>query len=432
MVYNIIVGRDQADKEEFLDKGTINLGRQYVQMGQTISLSNSVFLDVNRPHVILVTGKRSSGKSYTLSVMAEEMMRLKSDIKKNLSFLFFDTMGIFWTMRYPNMRQEDLLKKWDLKPEKFDVKIFTPKGFFDEYKERGISNNSFSIKTSELSADDWMQVFNINPVDEEGIMIVKIISEIMGYDYSIQDIITKIRNSKAEQKIKDSLENKFSAAEKWGLFDEDGTKINDLVKPGEVSIVDISCYTDTSSNWNVKALVIGLISRRLLNERISLRKYEELNEINKIVVDKEDLPLVWILIDEAHNFLMKEGKTPATDALVQLLREGRQPGISLVLATQQPGEIHKDVLTQSDIVISHRLTSKVDIDALNSVMQKYLIQDLQRYLNELPREKGSAIVLDDNSERIYPIAIHPKRSWHGGEAPKAIRDEKKKALIDFS
>ena len=429
MVYNIIVGRDQADKEEFLDRGTINLGRQYVQMGQTISLSNNVFLDVNRPHVILVTGKRGSGKSYSISVMAEEMIKLDKDIKKNLSFLFFDTMGIFWTMKYPNTRQEDILDKWGLKPEKFNVKIFTPKGFFQEYKEKGISDNSFSIKTSELSSDDWIQVFNINPVDEEGIIIVKIISEIKNYDYSIQDIITKIRNSKAEQKIKDSLENKFSAAEKWGLFDEDGTKINDLVKPGEVSIVDISCYTDTSSNWNVKALVIGLISRRLLNERINLRKYEELNEINKIVVEKENMPLVWILIDEAHNFLMKEGKTPATDALVQLLREGRQPGISLVLATQQPGEIHKDVLTQSDIVISHRLTSKVDIDALNSVMQKYLIQDLQRYLNELPREKGSAIVLDDNSERIYPIAIHPKRSWHGGEAPKAIRDIKIKEEI---
>src|SRR3989344_5554625 len=200
MVYNIIVGRDHADKEEFLDRGTINLGRQYVQMGQTISLSNNVFLDVNRPHVILVTGKRGSGKSYSISVMAEEMIKLDKDIKKNLSFLFFDTMGIFWTMKYPNTRQEDILDKWGLKPEKFNVKIFTPKGFFQEYKEKGISDNSFSIKTSELSSDDWIQVFNINPVDEEGIIIVKIISEIKNYDYSIQDIITKIRNSKAEQK----------------------------------------------------------------------------------------------------------------------------------------------------------------------------------------------------------------------------------------
>jgi len=109
---------------------------------------------------------------------------------------------------------------------------------------------------------------------------------------------------------------------------------------------------------------------------------------------------------------------------VQLLREGRQPGVSLVLVTQQPGEIHKDVLTQSDIVLSHRLTAKSDIDALNSMMQSYLLSDLQSYINNLPRLKGSAIILDDNSERIYPMRIHPKRSWHGGEAPSAIKVKK--------
>jgi len=134
--------------------------------------------------------------------------------------------------------------------------------------------------------------------------------------------------------------------------------------------------------------------------------------------------MVWIMIDEAHEFLPRVGKTPATDALVQLLREGRQPGVSLVLVTQQPGEIHKDVLTQSDIVLSHRLTAKSDIDALNSMMQSYLLSDLQSYINNLPRLKGSAIILDDNSERIYPMRIHPKRSWHGGEAPSAIKVKK--------
>jgi DNA segregation ATPase FtsK/SpoIIIE-like protein len=136
-------------------------------------------------------------------------------------------------------------------------------------------------------------------------------------------------------------------------------------------------------------------------------------------------PLIWVLIDEAHELLPKEGKTPATDALVQLLREGRQPGISLVLATQQPGEIHKDVLTQSDIVISHRLTSKIDVEALNNMMQTYLLADIQKYMNELPDLKGSAIVLDDNSERIYPIRVHPKKSWHGGETPSILKDKEK-------
>ena len=421
MAYEIIIGRNKEDLAVFGKEGTIYIGKQYVQMGQTVSLSNKVFLDVNRPHVIMVAGKRGSGKSYFLSVIAEEMVKLKQEIKQNLSFLFFDTMGIFWTMRFPNVRQEDLLEKWEMAPEKFDINIFTPKGFFNEYKNKGISNNSFLIRTSELDSSDWANVFNLSMTDPEGILISRILED-LHEDYSIQDIIKAIQlYEKAEQKTRDNLENRFLAADKWGLFDRYGTELNDLIKAGEVSIVDISCYADV----NIKALVIGLVSKKMLNERISSRKYEELQEIQGITGKENEMPLVWILIDESHNFLPREGKTPATDSLIQILREGRQPGISLVLATQQPGEIHKDVLTQSDVVISHRLTAKADIEALNSMMQSYHVADLQRYLNELPGLRGSAIVLDDNSERIYPIRVHPKRSWHGGEAPRAIKEVKK-------
>ena len=100
----------------------------------------------------------------------------------------------------------------------------------------------------------------------------------------------------------------------------------------------------------------------------------------------------------------------------------------MVLATQQPGEVHRDVLTQSDIVISHRLTAKVDIDALNIMMQSYLLEDIQTFMNGLPKLKGSAIILDDNSERIYPIRVRPRMSWHGGESPAAIKYNR---LIEF-
>ena len=46
-------------------------------------------------------------------------------------------------------------------------------------------------------------------------------------------------------------------------------------------------------------------------------------------------------------------------------------------------------------------------------------------MNDLPSLKGSAIILDDNSERIYPMRIHPRFTWHGGEAPIAMKREKK-------
>lgn len=140
---------------------------------------------------------------------------------------------------------------------------------------------------------------------------------------------------------------------------------------------------------------------------------------------KRETPLVWMFIDEAHEFLPKEGKTAATESLVQILREGRQPGISLVLATQQPGQIHNDVITQSDIVLSHRVTSQQDIEALNKIMQTYLLESIRRSFDELPSLKGSAIILDDNSERLYPMRVRPRYTWHGGESPSAVKSESK-------
>lgn len=434
MSYDIIVGRNEPDRKSFGKEGTIFIGKQYVKMGSTTSLANEVFMDVNRSHVVLISGKRGSGKSYSLGTIAEEIANLSPELKKNISVLIFDTMGIFWTMRYENEKDADLLEEWGLKTKELDIDIYTPRGYFNEYRQKGIPTDfSFSIKPSELSASDWSNVFGISLHEPIGVLIERVINKLSegSEEYSIKDIVSYIQaDSKSEDKIKSAAENRFSAVDGWGLFSEEGIKIKNIIKPGRVSVVDISCYTNTAGSWSVKGLVIGLLSRKLLQERMTARKVEELEQVNKKGLlfseqtERKD-PLVWILIDEAHEFLPKEGKTPATDALVQILREGRQPGLSLILATQQPGEIHKDVLTQSDVVLSHKLTAKSDIDALNSMMQSYLVTDLQKSLNDLPKQKGSGIILDDNSERLYSVQIRPRFTWHGGEAPTALSKKKK-------
>jgi len=66
MAYDIITGRDESDKKSFGERGLVFIGKGYVKMGQYTSLSNKIFMDVARSHVILVAGKRGSGKSYTL------------------------------------------------------------------------------------------------------------------------------------------------------------------------------------------------------------------------------------------------------------------------------------------------------------------------------------------------------------------------------
>ena len=120
-----------------------------------------------------------------------------------------------------------------------------------------------------------------------------------------------------------------------------------------------------------------------------------------------------------------KGKTPATAPLITVLREGRQPGISLVLASQQPGKIHTDVITQSDIVIAHRITANIDVQSLGGLMQSYMREGLDKQLNLLPTEEGAAIVFDDLNEKLYPIRVRPRYTWHGGSAPTALPKEKK-------
>mgnify|MGYP003395669593 FL=1 len=110
-MYDIIIGRDQSDRDKYGTKGAIFLGKQYVTMGQTTSLSNNVYMDMIRSHVFLVAGKRGSGKSYTLGVIAEGMADLPPEIKQNLSIILLDTMGVYWTMKYPNKKELPELKR---------------------------------------------------------------------------------------------------------------------------------------------------------------------------------------------------------------------------------------------------------------------------------------------------------------------------------
>ncbi|MEK6908859.1 MAG: ATP-binding protein [Nanoarchaeota archaeon] len=433
MSYDIILGRDASDKKKFGTAGLIHIGKGYVTMGNYTSMSNNIYLDVARSHVILVAGKRGSGKSYSIGVITEEIANLPQELARNIAPIIFDTMGIFWTMKFKNEKDKDILNEWNLEAKESPIKVFAPIGKIEEYKEKGIPvDESFALKASELEAEDWIITFNLLMTSQEGVLITNTISKLKQEtdSFTIQDIIKQVTHThNVSQETKNVASSLFQAAESWGIFSKsnEGTKITDLVNAGKTTIIDLSVYSSIGS-FNVRGLVIGLVSKKLFNERINARKKEEIQSIQHGIDymsynPTRENPLIWLFIDEAHEFLKKNEKTPATDALVQILREGRQPGISLVLATQQPGQIHNDVMTQSDIVISHRVTSKPDIEALNQIMQSYLLESIKSSMDKLPSSKGSAIILDDNSERIYPMRMRPRLTWHGGESPSAVKGQ---------
>ena len=439
MVFDVIIGRSKKEVGQFGKEGTVLIGKQYVKMGQTTSLSNPVYLDVAGAHVVFIVGKRGSGKSYTMGVVAEGLADLPREVKENLSIVLLDTMGIYWTMKYPNMQDAELLKEWGMEAKPLDVKIYTPAGFYNKYRDEGIPTDfPFSIRPLDVGPEDWCNSFSIDPNSAEGVLLTRVIQDLNNNNvsYGLEDIFNVIKNdSESDTVTKNVILNQFEKAKGWGIFSKEGTPLKDLISSGQITILDVSPYATIASGWAIKALVVGLIAKNLFNQRLLARKMEEFKTVDaamhyfsKNVEKKLEEPLVWLALDEAHELLPKEGKTAATDALITILREGRQPGISLILASQQPGKIHTDVMTQADTVIGHRLTAKLDVDSLSQLMQSYMRKGLDEELNILPHVKGAGIVFDDSNEKLFPIQIRPRFTWHGGGSPVAVRERKDKVI----
>ena len=374
--------------------------------------------------------------SYTMGVIAESIMDLPEEVKNNLSVIILDTMGIYWTMKYPNKQERELVDEWDIEPKPLDVNIFTPLGYYKKYKEDNIPTDfPFAIKTSELSAYEWSEVFSIELHSPVGSLIERVIENFKeeNIDYDMDEIIDSIRkDERSGKEAKDAAENRFISAKHWGLFSRQGTMLHDLIIPGQVTVLDVSCYAYIPGAESLRALVIGLVAQKLFTQRMMVRKNEEYESIYREthLIEKDDdgikkEPMVWLITDEAHEFLPNEGKTVATQPLITILREGRQPGISLVLASQQPGKIHTDVITQSDIVIAHRVTANVDIVALGNLMQSYMREGLDKQINYLPRATGAALIFDDENEKLYPMRVRPRYTWHGGSSPSILARKKK-------
>jgi hypothetical protein len=231
--------------------------------------------------------------------------------------------------------------------------------------------------------------------------------------FSIEDLISQIRDDREVlQEVKDSLTNMLIVAAQWGVFGTQGVDIEKIVQPGMISVVDVSRLKSTEA-WSVRNFLVATIAKKIYEYRVLARKEEEIAKLEGVEMKKK-YPIVWLIADEAHNWAPSEYDTVSSEPFKTIAKQGREPGVSLVVITQMPNKLHQDILSQADMVISHRLTSKADIDALHAVMQTYLLESIWKYINELPRWSGAAIILDDNLEKLFTVNVRPRLSWHAG------------------
>ncbi len=433
---DIVLGRTAGKQREYGDKGLMFLGNRntgYDQEG-----TSRVLVDMMFPHIIFISGKRGSGKSYTLGVLAEELARSNLDI----GVILVDPVGVFWSLKYPNKdpAQVEALQKLGLQPQGMkNVNVLAPVGVYRRHRSQ-IMDGEFSLKVSDLSADDWCMVFGINRFGPQGLLIEKVIKEVVtGYramrDQREVDVppVEAFNLGNMIQCINDSMEigssdNGFAretrrsvgarlrGAAGWGVFSREGTPLSSIIRPGFLTVLDLShpAFDDT-----LKALMVGILARKILSARILQTSYHDSALTGPDAGDgKQSLPVTWLMVDEAHLLVPRHHTTPASAAIIDYAKLGRKPGCAMVLATQRPSATNDEVLSQVDVMVGHTLALEDDIRALFKRMPAKVAKSMHtvNFIRDLPT--GTALVGDQQAGReALTVRVRPRLSHHaGGEA----------------
>jgi hypothetical protein len=296
------------------------------------------------------------------------------------------------------------------------VRLFVPSHAVQEYEKKNIDVECFSLRVSEVSPNHWCRLFNLHPTDPVSIILTRAVLMMQSSSacFSITDLLTCIQqDERATDVVKSAVENFLTLAESWGIFSNRGISLTDLVRRGIVSILDLSLLPSPT----LKDIVVSLVSEHIFEERVKARKVYEQKAIG-FDVEETGIPLVWLAVDEAQLFIPREKDTLSKEVLIhEWMRQGRQPGLSLIVATQRPSAVEPEVLSHSDIIVCHRLTAQEDIEMLSQIRPTYMHGDIAESIKKMGDEKGVALLVDDTSESVHVIKIRPRVSWHGGGEP---------------
>lgn len=310
-------------------------------------------LDMDGPHAMLIVGKRGYGKSYTLGVIAEALSRAHG-----IAPVIADPMGVFPTLGRPSEGD----------PAPAEV-IGDPE-----------------VTPTTLDPRSWCALLDLSPESGAGGLVWQAAQA----EATLDDMRASIRATDAPATDKRAAINHLTLADSWDVFDPEGLSATDL-GGSEVTVLDVSRLDAAPMNAVVRGVGEALYRAR---------------------VDEEIARLPWYMLDEAHTFFQGVGEA----ALETILTRGRAPGVSLVLATQRPSAVSEVAISQSDIIVSHRLTSEEDLDALDAAQPTYMKTSLDE---RLPTGTGEVIVIDDATETIHAANVRRRDTPHGGDSPSA-------------
>ncbi|MFX0142082.1 MAG: ATP-binding protein, partial [Candidatus Hodarchaeota archaeon] len=309
-----------------------------MKIGKNVENNDEIEFSDEKSRRILICGKTGSGKSYTMGVLLEELAD-----KTDVFTIVIDPQGIFWTMVNPNNSQETNLWDWNLSPTGFRINLLIPGDPIERYgniriveklKEMDVNMTSLKINPSDLTNEMWCDLFGLDISDLMGTCLHKAVKSArskLGKEFMISDIIKEVEKQKTHEKTIEAVLRKLDIATEWDIFELIKYKeIEELLDLSSINVLDLQPLEQ--SRYGLRNLVVAVLSKFIFRQRSVARRMEALN------LDS-DMKKVWLAIDEAHNFCPSGKSTLSKEIITRWAKEGRQPGLSLIVASQQPSAI---------------------------------------------------------------------------------------------
>ena len=419
-----------------------------------------VHLSIAKEFVVLLNGKRGSGKSHTLGVILEGLATQAdrssiADHSTRRAVLLLDPMGNFWTTAHlasndggPRAQEQfAALDGWQCGPEPLNVAVWLPAGHKTPNHPADVKE--FRIRISDLDAADLADLLGTNLVrDPQGAALSEAYHAVQDArgdgTFKLVDLINYLEHVKsggggdhADGTLR-ALIRSLRGLERQKVFSGDGTALTELLKPGLLSVLMLPL----SVGPDLRRVVTRLLIRRILKEReessqmlqrLSVEvalSHDERTHLQK-EIDRR-VPRTVLALDEAQELLGDDGGE-AKEALEAFCLLGRNYGLSLLLATQRPtaSALSSKVRSQVDLCLTHRLLTQEDIEVsernlLGIYPREAMLGHESLDYAQLVRAlgPGQAIVSASHAtaggeplQRIFALQVRPRISVHGGEVP---------------
>jgi len=343
-----------------------------------------------------ILAKTGSGKSYTAGVLIEELL------EKNIPLLIIDPHGEYLTLKYENKSEEERkqMEKYGITPKGYASKvvIYTPSNF----SINPAADKLFRLDGVNLSVSELYDLFPLS--DAQLGVLYQCINDIKAKKefYTIEDIIKKVVESKSSAKWR--MVHYLERIRETGILSDSPTRIEDLVKVGQAAIVDMK-----GADPKLQQLIVYRICKEVFEGR----------KMDKI-------PPFMLVVEEAHNFCPERGfeKAVSSNIMRTIASEGRKFGLGMLVISQRPARVDKNVISQCNTQIILRVTNPNDIRALSQGLE-FMSSEMEEEIKRIPQ--GVALLSSTSIEMPILVDIRVRRSEHGGRAAVMETTVKKKA-----